>query len=50
MYVDDLIKSVRDVESANRLVEQLMKMMKKYAFRLMKWICNDRNVLSLIPE
>ena len=48
--VDDLMKSVSNTESANRLVSQLRELMKKGGFRLMKWISNDRKVLSEIPE
>ena len=50
MYVDDLMKSVSNTESASRLVSQLRELMKKGGFRLMKWISNDRKVLSEIPE
>ena len=50
MYIDDLMKSVSNTESASRLVSQLRELMKKGGFRLMKWISNDRKVLSEIPE
>ncbi len=50
MYVDDLMKSVPDVQTANRLVAQLIELMKNGGFRLTKWISNDRQVLVAIPE
>ena len=42
MYVDDLMKSVSDNHIANRLVAQLIELMKSGGFRLTKWISNDR--------
>ena len=49
-YVDDCLKSVQKMEDAIQLIEELRQLLAKRSFRLMKFVCNDVKVLSLIPE
>lgn len=49
-YVDDCLKSVHSVEQAISLYRQLTEVCAKGGFRLNKWVCNHRSVLSEIPE
>ena len=49
-YVDDALKSVHSVEQATSLYQQLTEVCAKGGFKLNKWICSDRSVLSEIPE
>ncbi|XP_041461181.1 uncharacterized protein LOC121412436 [Lytechinus variegatus] len=49
-YVDDCLTSVKSAEEASRLVNELRELLSKGGFRLTKWISNDRNVLSSVPE
>ena len=49
-YVDDCLKSVRDDETAVRLVGQLRNLLAEGGFRLTKWVSNSREVLRSIPE
>lgn len=49
-YVDDCLKCVYSVEQALSLYTQLTEVCAKGGFRLNKWICSDRAVLSQIPE
>ena len=49
-YVDDLLKSVKTVKDAKRLYEQLTLMLASGGFHLTKWICNNREVLDVIPQ
>lgn len=49
-YVDDCLKSIPDVESAIRQTDQLRRLLATGGFNLTKWISNNRNVLSCIPE
>ena len=44
-YVDDLLKSVTSVESAKRLANQLIEMLKCGGFRLCKFTSNRPEVL-----
>ena len=44
-YVDDLLKSVKTVENAKKLYEQLTLMLASGGFNLTKWICNNREVI-----
>ena len=48
-YVDDLLKSVKSVETAKRLVNELTDLLKLGGFRLTKWISNSSEVLKSIP-
>ena len=49
-YVDDLLKSVKTFENAKKLYEQLTLMLASGRFHLTKWICNNREVLEVIPQ
>nr|XP_055074289.1 uncharacterized protein LOC129453915 [Misgurnus anguillicaudatus] len=49
-YVDDCLKSVYSVRQAISLYQQLTEVCAKGGFRLDKWVCNHRSVLSEIPE
>ena len=49
-YVDDGITSVANVEDAKRLINDAREVCAKGNLRLHKFICNDREVLSYIPE
>ena len=49
-YVDDCLKSINSRQQAISLYRQLTEVCAKGGFRLNKWICNDRAVLSQIPE
>ena len=49
-YVDDCLKSVEDPEFAARLVAQLCQLLSCGGFHLTKWLSNDRDILSAIPE
>ena len=50
MYVDDMMKSVKNSCEATTLVEQSRELLAKGGFRLTKWYSNDREVLASIPE
>ena len=49
-YVDDLLKSVKTFEDAKNLYEQLNLVLASGGFHLTKWICNNREVLDVIPQ
>ena len=49
-YVDDLLKSSKDVESAKELVKDVMNMCKAGGFHLTKFISNSKKLLLSIPE
>ena len=49
-YVDDLLKSVKTVEDAKKLYELLTPMLASSGLHLTKWICNNREVLDVIPQ
>ena len=49
-YVDDLLKSVNTREFASKLVDDVRQMCKAGGFHLTKFICNDKQVLAMIPE
>ncbi|KRZ49688.1 hypothetical protein T02_9300 [Trichinella nativa] len=50
MYVDDLLFSVDEEESACEMVAQLRKMMKLGGFLLAKWASNQNAVLAGVPS
>ena len=50
IYVDDLMKSVNSTEKAIILAQQLRELLQKGGFKLTKWLSNDREVLTAIPE
>ena len=49
-YVDDLLKSVKTVENAKMLHEQLTLMLASGWFHLTKWINNNHEVLDVISQ
>ena len=49
-YVDDLLKSMRDLESAKQLVKNVISMCKSGGFHLTKFISNNKELLLSIPE
>ena len=49
-YVDDLLKSMRDLESAKQLVEDVISMCKSGGFHVTKFISNNKELLLSIPE
>ena len=49
MYVDDLVKSVADVDQALRLVKKVRELCEKGGFHMAKFVSNRREVLDSIP-
>ena len=49
-YVDDFVKSVRTVNEASSLANEVTCLLSEAGFRLMKWMSNSREVLSEIPD
>ena len=49
-YVDDLLKSVKDLETAKTLVKNVIYMCRSGAFNLTKFISNSKELLISIPE
>ena len=49
-YVDDLLKSVKDLDTAKTLVKNVINMCKSGGFNLTKFISNSRELLISIPE
>ena len=49
-YVDDLLKSVRDVNTAIYLLHEVIKLFTDGGFRLTKFVSNNAEVLLSIPE
>ncbi|XP_063968368.1 uncharacterized protein LOC129265564 [Lytechinus pictus] len=49
-YVDDCLKSVASKEDGRRLVSQLRELLQRGGFRLTKWVSNDIDVLSDLPQ
>ena len=49
-YVDDFVKSVRTVNKASSLVDEVTCLVSEVGFRLTKWMSNNRQELSKIPE
>ena len=49
-YVDDLLKSVRDVNTAIYLLHEVIKLFTDGGFRLTKFVSNNVEVLQSIPE
>ena len=49
-YVDDCLKSVTETEKGIRLIQELRQLLARRSFRLTKFVSNDRDVLSSIPE
>ena len=49
-YVDDLLKSVDDLEKAKTIVKNVISVCKSGGFHLIKFISNDNELLMSIPE
>ena len=49
-YVDDLLKSMKDVQSARQLVQKVINMCKSGGFNLTKFLSNSKELLATIPE
>ena len=49
-YVDDLLKSVRDVNTAIYLLHEVIKLFTDVGFRLTKFVSSNVEVLQSIPE
>ena len=49
-YVDDLLKSVDDEDTAIKLIKEVKAMCASGGFRLTKFLCNSKKVLQSIPE
>ena len=49
-HVDDLLKSVYTHDVASKLIDKVRKISKAGGFHLTKCICNDKEVLTTIPE
>ena len=49
-YVDDLLKSIRDLDSAKQLVKDVIIMWKSGGFHLTKFISNNKGLLFSVPD
>ena len=49
MYVDDLISSVEDPETAINLRQDIQQVLDKGGFHLRKWLSNSEQVMDNIP-
>ena len=49
-YVDDLLKSMKNVQSAKQLVQNVRDMCKSGGFNLTKFISNSKELLVIIPD
>ncbi len=49
-YVDDCLKSSPTKEEAIGLVKELPALLSRGGFRLTKWLSNEREVLSSVPD
>ena len=49
-HVDDLLKSMEDVDRAKQLVDNVIKMCKAGGFNLTKFVSNNKELLLSIPE
>ena len=49
-YVDDLLKSTKDAESAIRMYKEVTELLSHGGFHLTKWTSNKREVLEVIPD
>ena len=48
--MDDLLKSMKDVQSARQLVQKVINMCKSGGFNLTKFLSNSKELLATIPE
>ena len=49
-YVDDCLKSVRSINAATTLSQQLRELLSRGGFQLTKWLSNKKEVIETIPE
>lgn len=49
-YVDDFVKSIRTVNEASSLADEVTCLLSRVGFRRTKWKSNNREVLTKIPE
>ena len=49
-YVDDLLKSMKDVQAAKQLLQNVINMCKSGGFNLTKFMSNSKELLATIPE
>ena len=49
-YVDNLLKSIEDLDSAKQLVKDVINMCKSGGFHLTKFISNNKELLLSVPE
>ena len=49
-YVDDILKSIEDLDSAKQLVKDVINMCKSGGFLLTKLISNNEGLLLSVPE
>ena len=49
-YMDELLKSVKDVQSAKQLVHNVINICKSGGFNLTKFMSNSKELLAIIPE
>jgi hypothetical protein len=50
MYMDDLLSGSQTVSGAKQIRDQIIEIMESAKFHLRKWVSNDSQVLSDIPE
>ena len=50
LYVDDLLKSVKDASEGIKLSAELRDILSRGGFRLTKWLSNSKEVMESIPE
>ncbi len=48
-YVDDLLKSLSDIEMAKSIVRDLTELLAKGGFLITKWMSNNKEILQEIP-
>lgn len=49
-YVNDLLKSVKSVNTAIKLITEVVEILSRGGFRITKWMSNSREVLAAIPQ
>ena len=49
-YVDDLLKSMKDAQSAIKMYKEVTELLSHGGFHLTKWTSNKREVLEVIPD
>ena len=49
-YVDDLLKSIEDLDSAKQLVQDVINMCKSGGFHLTKFISSNKELLLSVPK